>query len=63
MASNLRHAVEMRVLERFAPAHVVINREGDVLHYSSRTGKYLEPAAGIPNRQLIAWRGAGCGSI
>jgi two-component system CheB/CheR fusion protein len=54
MATNLRHAVEMRVLERFAPAHVVINREGDVLHYSARTGKYLEPAPGIPNRQLVA---------
>src|SRR5262245_58646843 len=54
MASNLRHSVETRVLERFAPAHVVINREGDVLHYSARTGKYLEAAAGLPNRQLVA---------
>jgi two-component system CheB/CheR fusion protein len=54
MASNLRHAVEARVMERFAPAHVVINREGDILHYSPRTGKYLEPAAGLPNRQLVA---------
>jgi two-component system CheB/CheR fusion protein len=54
MASNLRQSVETRVLERFAPAHVVINREGDILHYSPRTGKYLEPAPGLPNRQLIA---------
>jgi len=54
MASNLRHAVEARVLERFSPAHVVVNREGDVLHYSAHTGKYLEPAPGIPNRQLIS---------
>ena len=54
MASNLRHAVESRVLERFAPAHVVINREGDILHYSAHTGKYLEPAPGLPNRQLVA---------
>jgi two-component system, chemotaxis family, CheB/CheR fusion protein len=54
MATNLRHAVEARVLDRFAPAHVVINREGDILHYSPRTGKYLEPAPGLPNRQLIA---------
>jgi two-component system, chemotaxis family, CheB/CheR fusion protein len=54
MASNFRHAVETRVLERHAPAHVVINREGDILHYSLRTGKYLEPAAGLPNRQLVA---------
>ncbi len=54
MVTNLRHAVETRVLERFAPAHVVINHEGDILHYSARTGKYLEPAPGIPNRQLVA---------
>ncbi|HET7847975.1 MAG TPA: CheR family methyltransferase [Pseudolabrys sp.] len=54
MAANLRHTVETRVLERFAPAHVVVTREGDIIHYSSRTGKYLEPAAGLPNRQLIA---------
>jgi two-component system CheB/CheR fusion protein len=54
MASNLRHIVENRVLERFAPAHVVVNREGDILHYSARTGRYLEPAPGLPNRQLIA---------
>jgi two-component system, chemotaxis family, CheB/CheR fusion protein len=53
-AANLRRAVESRVLESFAPAHVVVNREGDIVHYSSRTGKYLEAAAGMPNRQLLA---------
>lgn len=41
-------------MDKFAPAHVVVNAEGDVLHYSSRTGKYLEAAAGSPNRQLMA---------
>jgi two-component system CheB/CheR fusion protein len=50
----LRQNVEMAVLERFAPAHVVVNREGDVLYYSARTGKYLEAAQGSPNRQLLA---------
>ncbi len=54
MATALRRAVDTRMLERHTPAHVVINREGDILHYSPRTGKYLEPAAGLPNRQLIA---------
>jgi two-component system, chemotaxis family, CheB/CheR fusion protein len=58
-APNLRRTVESRVLERFAPPHVVINREGDILHYSPRTGKYLEPAAGLPNRQLIAMARSG----
>jgi two-component system, chemotaxis family, CheB/CheR fusion protein len=49
----LQRAVEARVLERFAPAHVVVDREGEVLHFSSRTGRYLEPAAGQPSRQLV----------
>jgi two-component system, chemotaxis family, CheB/CheR fusion protein len=53
-AQSLRVAVETRVLDRFAPAHVVVNREGEIVHYSAGTGKYLEPAAGAPNRQLLA---------
>ncbi len=50
---GLRHAVEGQVLDRYAPAHVVVNRDGDVLYYSSHTGKYLEPMAGAPTRQLL----------
>jgi len=53
IAMPVRRAVETRVLERFAPAHVVVNRDGDVLHFSPRTGKYLEAPAGIPTRQLV----------
>jgi two-component system CheB/CheR fusion protein len=53
-AANLRRAVEIRMLENFSPPHVVVNREGDIVHYSARTGKYLEPGAGMPSRQLLA---------
>jgi two-component system CheB/CheR fusion protein len=49
----LRQAAEVQVLEGFAPAYVVINRDGDVVYFSARTGKYVEPATGIPNRQLL----------
>jgi two-component system CheB/CheR fusion protein len=49
----LRHAVDQQVLEQFAPAHVVVNRDGDVVYFSSRTGKYLEVPAGSPTRQLL----------
>lgn len=42
------------VLERYAPAHVVINRDGSVLHFSVRTGKYLEAPTGSPSRDLLA---------
>ncbi len=50
---NLRQDIEARVLERFAPAYVVINAESDVVLYSGRTGKYLEAAPGAPSRQLL----------
>jgi two-component system CheB/CheR fusion protein len=53
-AANLRRVIEAKVLENFAPAHVVVNREGDIIHYSPHTGKYLEAAAGMPSRQLLA---------
>ena len=49
-----RRMMESRILERLAPAHVVVNREGDIVHYSARTGKYLEAAAGMPNRNVFA---------
>ncbi len=49
----LRQLAGDQVLERHAPAHVVINRDGDVVFYSARTGKYLEAPAGAPSRQLV----------
>ena len=49
----LRHAVEEQVVEHFAPPHVVVNHDGDVVYYSTRTGKYLEAPAGAPTRQLL----------
>jgi two-component system, chemotaxis family, CheB/CheR fusion protein len=49
----LRLAVEARVADRFGPPHVVVNEEGDIVHYSSRTGKYLEAPYGTPTRQLL----------
>jgi two-component system CheB/CheR fusion protein len=54
LAISLQQAVERRVRERFMPPHVVVNREGEILYYSPRTGKYLEAPAGLPDRQLLA---------
>ena len=51
---GLRRLTELRVLERYSPAHVVVNREGQVLHYSSKTGKYLEAPSGAPSRELLS---------
>jgi len=51
---SLRQSVETRVLERYAPAHVVVTRDGDVINYSAGTGKYLEAPPGRPSRALMA---------
>jgi two-component system CheB/CheR fusion protein len=50
---SLRQSVEACITERFGPAHVVVNEEGDIVHYSTRTGKYLEAPTGAPTRQLL----------
>jgi two-component system CheB/CheR fusion protein len=49
----LRQTVDEHVLDRFSPAHVVANRDGDVVYYSTKTGKYLETPPGAPTRQLL----------
>jgi two-component system CheB/CheR fusion protein len=49
-----RHAVEAQVLERHAPPHIVVNGDGDVVYYSARIGRYLEPAPGSPTRHMMA---------
>ena len=50
---QLQHAVQARVLDRFAPAHVVVNRDGDIVYQSANTGRYLEATAGVPSRHLL----------
>jgi two-component system CheB/CheR fusion protein len=43
-----------RIRDRFSPAFAVVTADGDAVHFSSRTGKYLEIAAGPPNHNLVA---------
>lgn len=48
-----------RVLERYAPAHVVVNGENAIVRSSNRTGRYLELAEGAPSTKVtdLAKRG------
>ncbi|MCC5826539.1 chemotaxis protein CheB [Alkalimonas sp.] len=46
---NLQQAADQVLLQVYAPAAVVLNRAGDIVYISGRTGKYLEPAAGKAN--------------
>lgn len=49
----LKQGIEAQVLERFSPAHVVVNADGDIVYYSAHTGKYLEAQQGVPSRQIL----------
>lgn len=51
---NLQVMVEKVLLEHYAPAAVLVTPQGDVLYFSGKTGKYLEPAMGKPNLNLFA---------
>ncbi len=48
-----------KVLERYAPPHVVVGADNDVIRSSSRTGRYLELAEGSPSTKVtdLARRG------
>ncbi len=50
---SLKSLAERQMLDRFTPAYVVINAEGDLLHSSSRTGKYIELPPGAPNTNVF----------
>jgi two-component system CheB/CheR fusion protein len=42
-----------RVVERYAPAYVITDGRFQVLHFSGRTGRYLDPTAGAASLDLL----------
>jgi two-component system CheB/CheR fusion protein len=50
-ATISRRAAQMA--ERYAPAYVVTDSDHEVLHFSGRTGPYLEPASGAASLNLF----------
>ena len=51
---SLQNRAERQILDRYGPAYVVINGDGDLLHASARTGKYFELAPGIPKMDIFS---------
>ena len=51
--SSLRRSLESHILRVHAPAHVLVNAQGEAVYYSSNTSGFLEHAAGAPSRQLL----------
>lgn len=35
-----------RIMERYAPAYMIVDENHDVLHFSGRTGKFIDPPSG-----------------
>ena len=54
VTENIQTLAHQVLLQRFAPASVLINSEGDILFITGRTGKYLEPSAGKANMNIYA---------
>lgn len=50
----LQTLAERQLLDRYSPAYVVINGDGDLLHGSARTGKYLELPPGAPRIDIYS---------
>ena len=53
-AETLQSDADHVLLQVHAPPAVVVNKEGDIVYISGRTGKYLEPAAGKANLNFHA---------
>ncbi|MCX6926425.1 MAG: PAS domain-containing protein, partial [Verrucomicrobia bacterium] len=45
--------LEKALLNRYAPASVIVNDRGDILYIHGRTGDYLEPATGQPRLNIL----------
>jgi two-component system CheB/CheR fusion protein len=52
--ADLATLAERVLLERFAPAAVMVDRDGAIQYVSGHTGAYLEPAPGAANWNLLA---------
>jgi len=48
-SENIQTLADQILLQRFAPASVLVNNAGDIIYITGRTGKYLEPVAGKAN--------------
>lgn len=51
--STFRRIVERLLLERFVPASAIVSENGDASYFHGTTGKYLEPATGVPGNNIL----------
>jgi two-component system CheB/CheR fusion protein len=61
IGDNLQLIADQLLLQRYAPASVVVNNKGDILYITGKTGKYLEPVAGKANWNIYSMAREGLG--
>ena len=49
----IANLIQQMLVAQYAPAAVVINGRGEIVHIHGRTGAYLEPAPGPPTHHLV----------
>ncbi|MEF2268310.1 chemotaxis protein methyltransferase cher2 [Janthinobacterium sp. HH104] len=54
MPGKIQSHVEQLLLQKYSPAAVLLNQDGDILYINGRTGSFLEPAAGKANWNIHA---------
>jgi two-component system CheB/CheR fusion protein len=52
--ARLAALAQRLLLQRYAPACVIVNRTGEVLYFHGRTDDYLMQPAGVPTQDLLA---------
>ncbi|HEX2962475.1 MAG: chemotaxis protein CheB [Bacteroidota bacterium] len=56
---NMGTLADQLMLQKFAPASVLVNSDGDILYITGRTGNYLEPSSGRANMNIFAMARSG----
>lgn len=51
---NIQALTDQFLIQNYAPATVLVNATGDIIHMTGHTGKYLEPVAGKTNWNIIS---------
>ncbi len=54
IVENIQILADQILLQRFAPASVLVNSSGDIIYITGNTGKYLAPVAGKANWNIHA---------
>jgi two-component system, chemotaxis family, CheB/CheR fusion protein len=51
--TNIVLTAQKAILDQFAPTTLLIDAKGNILYVQGRTGKYLEPPAGLPTYNIL----------